>query len=138
MPSRSASCTPAIAMLPSPTAAAQRLTEPERTSPAAKTPGRLVSKAAGGRAPSPRSELGNERSRFDETFLVALNFRRQPFRAGRRADHRKNRRRLDRAAFTGLRVFQFDRLEHGVPIIRRIVVQESSSIFSRARTRRDK
>src|SRR5882724_12677182 len=46
----SASCTPAMAMLPSPTAAAQRLTEPERTSPTAKTPGKLVSKAAGGRA----------------------------------------------------------------------------------------
>jgi hypothetical protein len=34
--------TPAMAMPPSPTAAAQRFTEPERTSPAAKTPGRLV------------------------------------------------------------------------------------------------
>src|SRR5437588_4508340 len=41
------SCTPAMAMLPSPTAAAQRLTEPERTSPTAKMPGRLVSSATG-------------------------------------------------------------------------------------------
>jgi hypothetical protein len=40
---------PATAMPPSPTAAAQRLTEPERTSPAAKTPGRLVSSGAGRR-----------------------------------------------------------------------------------------
>src|SRR5438094_1841008 len=39
--------TPATAMPPSPTAAAQRLTDPERTSPAAKIPGRLVSSAAG-------------------------------------------------------------------------------------------
>ena len=44
-----ASCTPAIAIPPSPTAAAQRLTEPERTSPAAKIPGRLVSSGPGGR-----------------------------------------------------------------------------------------
>src|SRR4051794_18445863 len=36
-PSFIASCTPAMAMLPSPTAAAQRLTEPERTSPTANT-----------------------------------------------------------------------------------------------------
>jgi len=36
-------------MPPSPTAAAQRLTEPERTSPAAKMPGRLVSSGVGGR-----------------------------------------------------------------------------------------
>src|SRR5437016_9754482 len=43
------SCTPAMAMLPSPTAAAQRFTEPERTSPTAKIPGRLVSSATGGR-----------------------------------------------------------------------------------------
>lgn len=42
-----ASCTPAMAMLPSPTAAAQRLTEPDRTSPTAKIPGRLVSSATG-------------------------------------------------------------------------------------------
>src|SRR3954464_416345 len=52
-PSFIASCTPAMAMLPSPTAAAQRLTEPERTSPTAKTPGRLVSSAAGDRLPFP-------------------------------------------------------------------------------------
>src|SRR5881409_1017903 len=38
---------PATAIPPSPTAAAQRLTEPERTSPAAKIPGRLVSSGAG-------------------------------------------------------------------------------------------
>src|SRR5438045_9562843 len=44
-----ASCTPAMAMLPSPTAAAQRLTEPERTSPTAKPPGKLVSSATGAR-----------------------------------------------------------------------------------------
>ena len=36
-------------MPPSPTAAAQRLTEPERTSPAAKIPGRLVSDLVNGK-----------------------------------------------------------------------------------------
>src|SRR5947207_14552608 len=44
-----ASCTPAMAMLPSPTAAAQRLTEPERTSPTAKIPGKLVADETGSR-----------------------------------------------------------------------------------------
>jgi hypothetical protein len=39
--------TSATAMPPSPTAAAQRFTEPERTSPAAKIPGRLVSSGRG-------------------------------------------------------------------------------------------
>src|ERR1700746_3403793 len=40
---------PATAIPPSPTAAAQRLTDPERTSPAAKIPGRLVSSGPGWR-----------------------------------------------------------------------------------------
>src|SRR6266568_3739628 len=38
---------PATAIPPSPTAAAQRLTDPDRTSPAAKMPGRLVSSGPG-------------------------------------------------------------------------------------------
>src|SRR6266853_2040106 len=40
---------PATAIPPSTTAAAQRFTDPERTSPAAKIPGRLVSSGAGRR-----------------------------------------------------------------------------------------
>src|SRR6266481_3948753 len=40
---------PETAIPPSPTAAAQRFTDPERTSPAAKIPGRLVSSGAGRR-----------------------------------------------------------------------------------------
>jgi len=39
--------TPAMAIPPSPTAAAQRFTDPERTSPAAKIPGKLVSSGPG-------------------------------------------------------------------------------------------
>src|SRR5205085_12664474 len=44
--------TSATAVPPSPTAAAQRFTEPERTSPAAKIPGRLVSSGPGERPAS--------------------------------------------------------------------------------------
>src|SRR5215471_9069542 len=40
-------CTSATAIDPSPMAAAQRLTDPQRTSPAANTPGRLVSSGSG-------------------------------------------------------------------------------------------
>jgi hypothetical protein len=42
-------CTKLTAIAPSPTAEAQRFTDPLRTSPAAKTPGRLVSSSNGGR-----------------------------------------------------------------------------------------
>src|ERR1700682_5255153 len=42
-------CTKLTDMAPSPTAEAQRLTDPLRTSPAAKMPGRLVSRKYGGR-----------------------------------------------------------------------------------------
>ena len=42
-------CTEAIALAPSPVAAATRFIEPERTSPTAKTPGMLVSNGSGRR-----------------------------------------------------------------------------------------
>ena len=45
-------CTKLTAMDPSPTAEATRFAEPLRTSPAAKTPGRLVSSRKGDRAAS--------------------------------------------------------------------------------------
>src|ERR1700688_4642857 len=49
-------CTEAIALAPSPVAAATRFIEPERTSPTANTPGTLVSNGSGVR---PRSaEVG--------------------------------------------------------------------------------
>src|SRR5215207_2386052 len=47
--SRRYSWTSRMAVAPSPTAAATRLTEPWRMSPAANTPGRLVSSSSGGR-----------------------------------------------------------------------------------------
>ena len=43
------SCTNRTAIAPSPTAEATRFAEPDRTSPAAKTPGRLVSSRKGWR-----------------------------------------------------------------------------------------
>ena len=54
-------------MAPSPTAEAHRLTDPLRTSPAAKMPGRLVSRKYGGRpaarqlSPYPAVLIGPER-----------------------------------------------------------------------------
>src|SRR5262249_35932275 len=48
--SASRTCASCTAMLPAPTADATRLTAPWRTSPAAKTPGRLVSSSIGGRS----------------------------------------------------------------------------------------
>src|SRR5262249_55197752 len=50
------SCTNWTAIAPSPTAEATRLTEPERTSPAANTPGWLVSSRNGGRRKFQRGE----------------------------------------------------------------------------------
>src|SRR4051812_42651038 len=133
------SCTPAMAMLPSPTAAAQRFTEPERTSPTAKIPGRLVSSATGARpwfaqpgaaatsAPvwmnpflSRKISAGNHSVQgvapiIEKTAGVSTE-RRSP-------------------------VFLFSNStasRTALPVIRRTVVQVSSSMFSRARTRRDK
>jgi hypothetical protein len=77
-----ASCTPATAIPPSPTAAAQRFTDPERTSPAAKIPGQLVSSG------------------------------RQPICAGLRTDYGKNGRCFYNPPVARLRIFELDRFEH--------------------------
>ena len=55
-------CTKAIAMLPSPTAAATRFTGPNRTSPHAKMPGTLVSSRYGSRSSSQRPGGASRRS----------------------------------------------------------------------------
>jgi len=60
---RSGAWTNWTTIAPSPTAVAQRLVEPERTSPAAKTPGMLVSSRR-------RVRIG---AREDEAVLVARN-----------------------------------------------------------------
>src|SRR5215472_3289172 len=52
-------CSAAMTCAPSPTAAATRLTEPERTSPIAKTPGRLVSSGLWMSAPARTKPLSS-------------------------------------------------------------------------------
>jgi hypothetical protein len=63
-----------MTMAPSPKTAAQRFTEPERTSPATKVPGRLVSSGPGGRVLDFRAhEPAIASPGFDEAFFVAFN-----------------------------------------------------------------
>ena len=100
-------------MPPSPTAAAQRLTEPERTSPAAKIPGMLVSSGPGARLLLCQAErVGNRRASLDETLRVALDLWRQPVGAGFRTDHGKHGRCLNGSAFARLSILDLDRLQH--------------------------
>src|SRR5437879_4740680 len=48
---------------------------------------------------------------FDESFVVALDFGRQPVRAWACADHGKHSRRSNLSAFAVLRIFQLDLFE---------------------------
>src|SRR5207245_1608646 len=48
---------------------------------------------------------------FDESFVVALDFGRQPVRAWAGADHGKHSRRSNLSAFAVLRIFQLDLFE---------------------------
>jgi len=95
---------------PSPTAAAQRLTEPERTSPAAKTRDagferrRLAFRFASAAYRPPRSRVRNGSP------SVAKNFGRQPLVHGF-ARSWKRLPSLD-DAFSSSRYFQFDFLQH--------------------------
>ena len=87
------------AMAPSPTADAQRLTDPLRTSPAANTPGRLVSRKR--RPPLCAPEIAahrierHGRTRQDETLLVKLHAPTQPFGVRISPDEEEQRRRVD-------------------------------------------
>src|SRR2546423_4844117 len=134
-----ASCTPAIAMLPSPTAAAQRLTDPERTSPTAKIPGRLVSNATGERAAC--AHIG-----ASETSAPVLMkpFLSRTISAGSHSVHGVAPIMEKTAGVWTVRcspvlVFSNSTASRTeLPIIRRIVVKGRSSMFSRARTRRDR
>ena len=78
----------ATAIEPSPTADATRLTLPPRTSPTAKTPGRLVSSRCGARAQRPlrgRQIVGREiRAGLDEALGVERDAAVEPARVGRR------------------------------------------------------
>ena len=69
-------------MEPSPTAEATRFTDPCRTSPTAKTPGRLVSRNIGRRMPIVK-KVGTGK---DESRLITSHGVRQPFRTRLGAD----------------------------------------------------
>ena len=79
---------------PSPTAAATRLTLPQRTSPTANMPGMLVSKNSGWRPffhfAAGKSSLRRSGSRAHESFVIERNTGIQPGRAGQRAGHEKH------------------------------------------------
>ena len=103
------------AIAPSPTADAQRLTDPLRTSPAANTPGRLVSRKNGvrpcARQRSPRTaSRGTARAGQDETLLVKLHAATQPFGVRIGPDEEEQRRRVDPRLDAGI-VADADRLE---------------------------
>ena len=104
------SCTNWTAMAPSPTAEATRFTDPERTSPAAKTPGRLVSSRNGGRAMPQDRDCCEGCSRPNEPFRVALNLDRQPIGSRCRPNETKYGRSLYGLPLPGLVVCDLDRL----------------------------
>ena len=87
---------------PSPTAAATRLPEPPRTSPAAKMPGTFVSNRNGSRSSvqprGRRSAAGQIRAGEDVTLLVALDDAGDHLGARRGADEDEHRRRVERRA----------------------------------------
>src|SRR5881394_1244421 len=133
-----ASCTPAIAMLPSPTAAAQRLIEPERTSPTAKIPGKLVSNAAGDRGAFAHiAALATSVPVLMKPLLSRI------ISAGSHSVQGAAPIMEKTAGVSTVRrspVFAFSNSTASrtlFPVIRRIVVFESSSMFSCARMRRD-
>jgi hypothetical protein len=100
-------------MPPSPTAAAQRFTEPERTSPAAKMPGQLVSSGPGKRlTPFHAGASATAWPVFDKALFIALDLGRKPSGAWLCADHGKDGRRLHGSSFVRLRVLQLYSFEN--------------------------
>ena len=103
---------------PSPTAEATRFIESERTSPAAKTPGRLVSSANGGRAsahPSARCASGDEVvPGHDEAVVVAHDVGAEPVGARRGADVDEEPRGVDLRRGAGVPVGERQPLEVAV------------------------
>ena len=79
-------CTNAMAMLPSPTAAATRLIGLSRTSPQANTPGRLDSSRKGSRRVRPAAGLEHVVAGQHVAVLVARHLLRQPAGVGIGAD----------------------------------------------------
>ncbi len=103
------------AIEPSPTAEAQRLIEPCRTSPATKMPGTLVSSRNGsrsGRHPFGRLAVLREvRPRQDKAALVPLHEAVEPARRRRRPDKDEQRVRRDRLGLAGRGVLYRDLLQ---------------------------
>lgn len=96
-------CTNLTAIAPSPTAEATRLTEPERTSPAAKTPGADVSKRLGARPTSAQPfststgfPCGNEAVLAQRYIAV------EPARMRGRADENEQRAKVE-SSLCGMR-----------------------------------
>ena len=84
------------------------LDEPARTSPAAKTPGRLVSEKVGVPFAGPVPRLLDGGAGLHELLGVALDFRREPIGSRHGADEAEEGGTLERAALAGLRVDPFD------------------------------
>ena len=89
-------CTEKIAAEPSPTAAATRRLAPARTSPAAKTPGTLVSNINGSRSSAHRASRAAGRAGHDEAFVVQVGKSRQHLGPRRHADEDEQGRRVER------------------------------------------
>src|SRR3954453_4102834 len=134
-----ASCTPAIAMLPSPTAAAQRLTDPERTSPTAKIPGKLVSNATGERVASFHNGASATRAP-----VLMKPFLSRRISSGNHSVHGVApimEKTAGVSTVGGSPVFAFSSSSASstaLPLMRRIVVSGTSSMFLCARIRRDR
>src|SRR5256714_15118353 len=95
------------AIAPSPTADAQRLTDPLRTSPAANTPGRLVSRNNGvrpcARQRSPRTApSGTAAPVRTKPFLSSCTHPSQPFGVRISPDEEEQRRRVDQRLNAGI------------------------------------
>ena len=107
-------CTNAIAMLPSPTAAATRFTGLKRTSPQAKMPGTLVSSRYGSRSSRQRSaDVGPGE---DVAVLVARDLRREPVRLGVGADEDVEAAGRVSRRGTGRVIVHVDLAERGVAV----------------------
>src|ERR1700737_2383640 len=100
-------------MPPSPTAAAQRFTEPERTSPGSKDawPARLQRPWRTAYA-LPCGRVDDRVAGFDETLFIALDLGRQPSGARLSTNHKKDGCGLHGSSFVRLRVLQLDSFEN--------------------------
>src|SRR6185312_16973569 len=102
-----------MATAPSPTAPATRLMESWRTSPAARTPGRLLSKGSGARVAG-HALAGDVGAGEDEPVVVEVDAVAQPVGVWFRADEDEDGSRGNLVATSGLRVLEGEGLEAAV------------------------